>query len=113
MTKVTIITDADACIPITLCRKFGILTAPLDPPLLINAEPAASLRRDQAPLKHDTAVATALHASVTSTIIVYDLCINTIVSFVYIINSFSLSVRSWLKIIIVFYFIRSILTAKK
>lgn len=74
MTKVTIITDADACIPITLCRKFGILTAPLDPPLLINAEPAASLRRDQAPLKYDTAVATALHASATSTIIVYVSC---------------------------------------
>ena len=74
MAKAKIITDADACIPVQLCHELEILTAPLDPQLLINAEPAASLRRDQAPRKHNTAVATTLRASEASDIIVYVSC---------------------------------------
>ena len=71
MAAVSIVTDADASVPERLRRVLEILTAPLDAPVLAEAEPAVVLRRDQAPVRADAAVAACLRAAGRSETVVY------------------------------------------
>lgn len=71
MAAVSIVTDADASVPERLRRELEILTAPLDAPVLAEAEPPVGLRRDQAPVAADAAVAACLRAAGCSETVVY------------------------------------------
>ena len=46
--RVTVVVDADACVPERLRTELGIITAPLDAPALGNAETVVALSRDPA-----------------------------------------------------------------
>ena len=74
MPAIAVVTDADSCVPEQLRRDLEILTAPAEPPLLIEPEPAEVLRRDQAPAPADAAVATCRRAAAAAETVVYVGC---------------------------------------
>ena len=74
MPAIAVVTDADSCVPEQLRRDLEILTAPAEPPLLIEPEPAEVLRRDQAPAPADAAVATCRRVAAAAETMVYVGC---------------------------------------
>ena len=74
MPAIAVVCDADSCVPEQLRHDLEILTAPANPLLLSEPEPADALRRDQAPAPADAAVAVCRRAAAAAETVVYVGC---------------------------------------
>ena len=71
MARVTVVVDADACVPEGLRSDLGILTAPLDAPSLTGAETVVALTRDPAAPPADAAPEACRRAAEHSEAVLY------------------------------------------